>query len=91
MVVRPDPDQQQREEQEERQELSGLAEQLGEQGRQRLEAELEQLKVLGLDPVQIKSQSFITPSCGTGSLTPGLSQKVLMLTKELSKRVRGAL
>ncbi len=54
-------------------------------------SKLEQLKVLGLDPVQIKSQSFITPSCGTGSLTPGLSQKVLMLTKELSKRVRGAL
>lgn len=50
---------------------------------------LQRLADLGLDPNQVKAQSFITPACGTGSLTPELSLKVLMLTKELSKRVRG--
>jgi methionine synthase II (cobalamin-independent) len=52
-------------------------------------AKLKRLEALGLDAAQVKSQSFITPSCGTGSLTPALSEKVLMLTKELSRRVRG--
>ncbi len=50
---------------------------------------LERLEALGLDVAQVKAQSFITPSCGTGSLTPALSEKVLLLTKELSRRVRG--
>jgi methionine synthase II (cobalamin-independent) len=49
---------------------------------------LKRLEALGLDAAQVKAQSFITPSCGTGSLTPALSEKVLMLTKELSRRVR---
>jgi methionine synthase II (cobalamin-independent) len=49
---------------------------------------LKRLETLGLDAAQVKAQSFITPSCGTGSLTPALSEKVLMLTKELSRRVR---
>ncbi len=52
-------------------------------------AKLERLKELGLDVEQVKAQSFVTPSCGTGSLTPELSEKVLMLTKALSKRIRG--
>jgi methionine synthase II (cobalamin-independent) len=52
-------------------------------------SKLKQLEAIGLDAEQVKAQSFITPSCGTGSLTPALSEKVLMLTKELSRRVRG--
>ncbi len=52
-------------------------------------AKLERLQALGLDAEQVIAQSFITPSCGTGSLTPALSEKVLMLTKALSQRVRG--
>jgi methionine synthase II (cobalamin-independent) len=51
-------------------------------------AKLEQLSALGLDPSIVKAQSFITPSCGTGSLTPELSREVLVLTEGLSKRVR---
>jgi methionine synthase II (cobalamin-independent) len=33
-------------------------------------------------------QSLITPSCGTGSLTPELAQRVLMLTRDLSAALR---
>jgi hypothetical protein len=33
-------------------------------------------------------QIFITPSCGTGSLSFKAAKKVLELTKGLSKRVR---
>lgn len=53
------------------------------------QTKLEQLSALGLNPEDVKAQSFITPACGTGSLTPALSEKVLMLTKALSQRVRG--
>ncbi len=49
---------------------------------------LNRLIALGLDAEQVIAQSFITPSCGTGSLTPELSEKVLMLTKALSRRIR---
>jgi hypothetical protein len=43
---------------------------------------------LGLSNEMVRAQSFITPACGTGSLTPVLSEKVLMLTQALSERVR---
>jgi methionine synthase II (cobalamin-independent) len=33
-------------------------------------------------------QTIITPSCGTGSLSPALAQKVLRLTKEVSAKLR---
>ena len=33
-------------------------------------------------------QTIITPSCGTGSLSPELAKKVLQLTKEVSKTLR---
>lgn len=46
------------------------------------------LEVVDLDPDDIVQQVLITPSCGTGSLEPGLARKVLELTKSLSKRVR---
>ena len=49
---------------------------------------LKRLEDLGLDPEQVKAQSLITPSCGTGSITPELSERVLMLTKDLSERIR---
>ncbi|MGD9187489.1 MAG: hypothetical protein PVI89_04730 [Desulfobacteraceae bacterium] len=47
-----------------------------------------QLIDLGLSREVVRAQSFITPACGTGSLTPDLGKKVLMLTQELSGRVR---
>jgi methionine synthase II (cobalamin-independent) len=36
----------------------------------------------------ILSRTIITPSCGTGSLTPDLAKKVLMLTREVSAGLR---
>lgn len=44
---------------------------------------------LGIPAEDLIAQSFITPACGTGSLTPELSLKVLKLTQALSERVQG--
>jgi methionine synthase II (cobalamin-independent) len=43
---------------------------------------------MGMDPATVRTQSLITPSCGTGSLTPELSRKVLELTRGLSRRIQ---
>ncbi len=48
--------------------------------------QLRQLRERGLDLEVVRRQSFITPSCGTGSLPPELSLKVLQLTRDLSRR-----
>lgn len=50
---------------------------------------LRQMTDRGIDAELVRRQSFITPSCGTGSLTPELSHRVLELTKALSEKVRG--
>ena len=50
---------------------------------------IKQLTEKGMDAATVKAQSFITPACGTGSLTPELSLKVLKLTRDLSARIRG--
>jgi len=52
------------------------------------QSHMKRLGILGLDPATVQRQSFITPSCGTGSLPPELSQKVLTLTQALSLKVR---
>jgi len=49
---------------------------------------LQQLGAMGIDAEMVRRQSFITPSCGTGSLTSELSHRVLELTRELSERIR---
>ena len=43
---------------------------------------------LGINRRQIASQSLITPSCGTGTLSPALAERVLHLTREVSDRLR---
>ncbi len=43
----------------------------------------------GLDREVLRRQSLITPSCGTGSLSVAHAQKVLDLTREVSRVVRG--
>ena len=51
----------------------------------------EQLKLLttfGFTEKQLMEQTLIAPSCGTGSLTPELAQKVLLMTSELSLLAR---
>jgi len=50
----------------------------------------QRLAALGIDTAVVRNQSFITPSCGTGSLPAELSRKVLELTRELSQRVRAS-
>jgi hypothetical protein len=49
-----------------------------------------QLQDLGIAPEVLRSQSFITPSCGVGSLSLALAQRVLTLTRELSAKIRHA-
>jgi len=49
---------------------------------------IRQLADKGMDAATVEAQSFITPACGTGSLTPELSRKVLELTRDLSARIR---
>ncbi len=43
---------------------------------------------VGIDMKLIRSQSLITPSCGTGSLSLDHAKKVLKLTKSVSDRLR---
>ncbi len=47
------------------------------------------IEALGIDPGIIRTQSLITPSCGTGSLDRARAERVLALTREVSDRVRG--
>jgi methionine synthase II (cobalamin-independent) len=46
------------------------------------------IEALGIDRKQLMSQTLITPSCGTGSLTLQLATKVLEMTKEVSEKLR---
>ena len=43
----------------------------------------------GIDTEVLRRQSLITPSCGTGSLSVAHARKVLDLTREVSRVVRG--
>jgi methionine synthase II (cobalamin-independent) len=47
-----------------------------------------QVEKLGIDSDQLIAQSLITPSCGAGSLSPGLAIKALRLTQEVSEQIR---
>lgn len=48
------------------------------------------LEDLGISRRQIAAQSLITPSCGAGTLSPALAERVLQLTREVSDRLRRA-
>ena len=48
----------------------------------------EELTGPGRDTAALLCQTFITPSCGTGSLEPELAQKVLDLTRAVSDNLR---
>ncbi|MBI5896850.1 MAG: hypothetical protein HZB24_12885 [Desulfobacterales bacterium] len=56
----------------------------------RWQAGVQAMAALGIDTAALRRQSFITPSCGTGSLPPELSQKVLEMTQALSAWVRNS-
>jgi hypothetical protein len=46
------------------------------------------IEALGISPATIRKQSFITPSCGVGSLRLELAKRVLALTRDLSAKIR---
>jgi hypothetical protein len=50
--------------------------------------QVERLADLGIDPAVVLRQSLITPSCGTGALTPGYAEKVLKMTRGVSDKIR---
>jgi len=52
------------------------------------ERQMELLVSPRRDKAALLKQTFITPSCGTGSLSPELAQKVLDLTKTVSANLR---
>ncbi|MFW5635742.1 MAG: hypothetical protein ACOC3A_03725, partial [Thermodesulfobacteriota bacterium] len=52
------------------------------------EEHAEAMKKLGIDRATLLSQSLISPSCGTGSLSPKHAERVLELTRAVSDRVR---
>jgi len=49
----------------------------------KLEAQFEQLSNKGIDKTKILNKIIITPSCGLGTLSEELAQKILFLTREL--------
>jgi methionine synthase II (cobalamin-independent) len=53
-----------------------------------LDEQFKQIESLGIDIKKLIGQSLITPSCGTGSLSIDLAQKVLRLTREISREIR---
>lgn len=54
----------------------------------RWEAQSAAMEPLGIDKAAILSQTFITPACGTGSLSIDLANKVLALTRQVSDTLR---
>ena len=52
------------------------------------ENKARQIEELGIDMANIQTQSLITPSCGTGSLSLDHAKKVLRLTNDVSVRLR---
>ncbi len=50
--------------------------------------QLEILRSFGCSEKEILRQTLIAPACGTGSLTPELAVKVLMMTRNLSDLIR---
>ncbi len=53
-----------------------------------LRERFSQVEALGVAPEALRAQSFISPSCGVGSLSLELATRVLMLTRDLSQKIR---
>lgn len=54
----------------------------------RWQEQLQTLSSFGISQEQLLEQTFITPACGTGSLSPELALKVLTMNLELSELAR---
>jgi hypothetical protein len=55
----------------------------------RWDQQTAQLEQLGFSREQIIAQTLITPSCGTGSISPDHARKVLEMTRDVSAVIRG--
>lgn len=55
---------------------------------EKLAGQIRQVAALGIPEEKIIAQSFVTPSCGTGSLDPASATRVLELTKAVSEKIR---
>jgi methionine synthase II (cobalamin-independent) len=55
---------------------------------EKLKSQIGVLESMGIDPAAIRTQSLITPSCGTGSLPIDYASKVLQMTHSVSKELR---
>ena len=49
---------------------------------------VQAIEALGIDRSKVSAQSLITPSCGVGSLSQEMAQKVVRLTRGVSDRLR---
>ncbi len=52
------------------------------------EKQAKELVALGVPMEQVLEQTLITPSCGTGSLSAEYAEKVMSLTREVSRNIR---
>ena len=55
---------------------------------QKLKFQIKEIEKLGISKKTIIEQSFITPSCGTGSIDFNSAKKVLELTRGVSKEIQ---
>jgi hypothetical protein len=55
---------------------------------EKLADQIRQVTTLGIPEKKVMAQSFVTPSCGTGSLDPVSAARVLELTKTVSEKIR---
>lgn len=56
---------------------------------ERFEGDLERLTAHGFSQEELLGSTLITPSCGTGSLSVELSERVFRLTEAISRELRG--
>jgi len=55
---------------------------------EKLADQMRQVTKLGIPEKTVMAQSFVTPSCGTGSLDPASATRVLALTSTVSEKIR---
>lgn len=51
-------------------------------------SQVDRVSALGIEKTAVLSQSLITPSCGAGSLSLDLAEKVLTMTRDISEIIR---
>lgn len=68
--------------------IKNISEETQETLYKKLILQMESLVHLGISKDMVIEQSFITPSCGTGSIDLKSAERVLFLTSEVSKKIR---